>query len=166
LALAALIDKFSPPIGPGDDDEAPTWASVEIGGERLAPPAKLAAFFDAGQLAPVPVVVRICDSSAYADNCRIQVYTAPTHHEHTARVLDAIMDDARGAMSLFRGRALAASADQGLVLEPIELPDVSRSNVVVPEEVWAEIDLNVASVTVHRRLMEQLGLVSCARNSM
>lgn len=158
LALATLIDKFDPPVGPGSEYEPPTWGSVEIGDERLAPPAMLAAFFDAGQLAPVPVVVRICDLSSYADNCRIQVYTAPTDRDHAARVLDAIMDDARGAMSLFRGRALAASSYHGLVLEPVELPDLTRANVVVPEEVWAEMDLNIASVTVHRSLMEQLGL--------
>jgi transitional endoplasmic reticulum ATPase len=157
LALAALIDKFDPPVGPGSDDEPPTWSSVEIGDERVAPPATLATFFDAGQLAPVPVVVRI-ESNAFAEYCRIMVYTAPADRDHAARVLDAIMEDARGAMSLFRGRALAASVEQGLVLEPIELPDVSRANVVVPEEVWTEIDLNVAAMTVHRELMERLGL--------
>jgi transitional endoplasmic reticulum ATPase len=68
------------------------------------------------------------------------------------------MSDADGAKSLFRGRALAASAEQGLTLEPIDLPAVSRSTVVVPDEVWDEIDLNIASVTVHRELMERLGL--------
>ena len=158
LALAAMIDKFDPPMGPGAEDEPPTWGSVEIGDERLAPPSTLAAFFDAGQLAPVPVVVRICGSSIYADACRILVYTAPADRAYAAQVLDGIMDDASGAISLFRGRVLSASEDQGLTLEPVDLPAVTRSNVVVPAEVWAEIDLNIASVTVHRQLMETLGL--------
>jgi hypothetical protein len=158
LALAALIDKFDPPVGPGGDYEPPTWGSVEIGDERLAPPATLATFFEAGQLAPVPVVVRICDTTMFSDDGRIMVYTAPADRDHAARVLDGLMDDARGAMSLFRGRALAASLGHGLVLEPVELPDVSRANVVVPEDVWTEIDLNVAALTVHRDLMERLGL--------
>jgi transitional endoplasmic reticulum ATPase len=157
LALATLIDKFDPPVGPGNHYEPPTWGSVEIGDERIAPPATLATFFEAGQLAPVPVVVRI-ESSAYDQDSRIQVYTAPTDREHAARVLDAIMDDAQGAMSLFRGRALAVSVGQGLVLEPFELPEITRANVVVPEEVWTEIDLNVAAATEHRELMERLGL--------
>lgn len=158
LALAALIDKFDPPVGPGAEDEPPTWGSVEIGDERLAPPSTLAAFFDAGQLAPVPVVVRICGSSIFADASRILVYTAPADRMHAAQALDAIMDDASGAMSLFRGRVLSASEDQGLTLEPVDLPPVTRSSIVVADEVWAEIDLNVASVTVHRQLMEKLGL--------
>ena len=157
LALATLIDKFDPPVGPGNHYEPPTWGSVEIGDERIAPPATLATFFEAGQLAPAPVVVRI-EARAYDQDGRIQVYTAPTDREHAARVLDAIMDDAQGAMSLFRGRALTASVEQGLVLEPFELPEITRANVIVPEGVWAEIDLNVAAVTVHRELMERLGL--------
>ena len=106
----------------------------------------------------MPVVVRICGSSIYADACRILVYTAPADRAYAAQVLDGIMDDASGAISLFRGRVLSASEDQGLTLEPVDLPAVTRSNVVVPAEVWAEIDLNIASVTVHRQLMETLGL--------
>ena len=157
LALAALIDKFDPPLGPGDD-EPPTWGSVEVGDERLTPPAMLAAHFEAGQLAPVPVVVRICDASGFTESCRIQVYTAPEDRPHATQVLDAIMNDADGAKSVFRGRVLAASSNNGLTLEPIELPAVTRANVIIPSEVWAELDLNVASVTVHRQLMEQLGL--------
>jgi ATPase family protein associated with various cellular activities (AAA) len=157
LALAALIDKFDPPIGPGNNDEPPTWGSVEIGDVRIAPPATLAAFFDKDQLAPVPVVVRI-ESNRYGEYCWVEAYTAPTDRDHAAPALDAILEDAHGALSLFRGRALAASVDQGLVFEPVQLPNVTRANVVVPEEVWAEIDLNVAAVTVHRELMERLGL--------
>jgi len=38
-------------------------------------------------------------------------------------------------------------------------------SVVVPEEVWDEIDLNIASVTVHRELMERLGLGVGRRSS-
>jgi transitional endoplasmic reticulum ATPase len=158
LALAALIDKFDPPIGPGAEDEPATWGSVTIGDERLAPPSVLAAFFEAGQLAPAAVVVRICDSSGFSEKSRIQVYVSPADRPHAADVLDAIMDDADGAKSLFRGRVLAASDENGLTLEPIELPALSRADVVVPDDVWAEIDLNVASVTVHRQLMENLGL--------
>ncbi|HTI76914.1 MAG TPA: ATP-binding protein [Mycobacterium sp.] len=157
LAVAALIDKFDPPVGPADD-EPPTWGSVVIGDERLAPPSMLAAYFEAGQLAPVPAMVRICDSSGFTETSRIQVFTAPDDRAHATQVLDAIMADADGAKSIFRGRTLAASSANGLTLDPVELPAVTRASVIVPEEVWAEIDLNVASVTVHRELMEQLGL--------
>lgn len=51
-----------------------------------------------------------------------------------------------------------ATADNGLRLELTELPEVTRDSVIVPDAVWEEIDLSVAAVTVHRELMEQLGL--------
>lgn len=158
LALGRLIDEHCPEIGPADDDEAPTWGSVTFGDQQLAPPSALAAYFPAGQLAPVGVVVRICDSGAYGGSGRILVYSAPEDREHAATVLDAIMSDAEGAKSLFRGKALAATAEMGLAIEFTELAEVTRDDVIVPGEVWAEIDLNVASVTVHRELMERLGL--------
>ncbi|WP_231748645.1 ATP-binding protein [Mycobacterium sp. M26] len=156
LALAAVMDQHHPAIGPGEDDEPPTWGSVEIGGTRLAPPQNLSAYFEADQLAPVPVVVQITDET-FASS-RIQVYARPGEREHATEVLAALMADARGAKNLYRGRALIATANNGLRLELTELPDVTRDSVIVPDAVWDEIDLSVAAVTVHRELMEQLGL--------
>jgi transitional endoplasmic reticulum ATPase len=156
LALAAVIDEHDPTIGPGEDDEPPTWGSVEIGGTHLTPPQNLSAFFEAGQLAPVPVVVRITDETICS--ARLQVYVQPRHRAHATQVLAALVADAEGAKNLYRGRALVASATDGLRLEPTELPAVTRDSVIVPDAVWDEIDLNVAAVTVHRDLMERLGL--------
>ena len=68
------------------------------------------------------------------------------------------MADAEGAKNLFRGSALTATEHNGLVLEVNDLPAVTRSNVIVPESVWSEIDLNVAAVTTQRQLMTKLGL--------
>lgn len=158
LALAALIDRFDPPIGPSDDDEPPTWAHIEIGDKHLAPPARLSAFFTAGQLAPAPVVVRLSSSTLYSDTPRLQVYTTPADRGHAVAVIEAIMTDADGAKNLYRGRALTASENNGLVLEVTDIPTLSRTNVIVPESVWEEIDLNIAALTTHRQLMTQLGL--------
>ncbi|EUA52253.1 ATPase associated with various cellular activities family protein [Mycobacterium xenopi 4042] len=73
-------------------------------------------------------------------------------------MIEAIMADADGAKNLFRGKALTATEHNGLVLEVTDLPAVTRSNVIVPESVWSEIDLNVAAVTTHRELMTNLAL--------
>jgi transitional endoplasmic reticulum ATPase len=158
LAIAALIDRFDPRLGPGDDDEPPTWGHVEIGEQRLAPPAALSAYFAAGELAPAPLVVRLCEYAGFSDGPRLQVYTAPANRAHGVAVIEAIMADADGAKNLFRGKALTATEHNGLVLEVTDLPAVTRSNVIVPESVWSEIDLNVAAVTTHRELMSKLGL--------
>lgn len=61
LVLAELIDRFDPRIGPGDDDEPPTWGYVEVGENRVTPPAALSAYFPAGQPADAPIVVRLCE---------------------------------------------------------------------------------------------------------
>lgn len=156
LALAAVMERHNPPIGPGEDDETPTWGSVEIGGERLTPPQNISAFFTAGELAPVPLVVQITDETLM--DSRLQVYARPGDRAHATDVLAALLADAQGTKNLYRGRALVASANNGLRLELTELPAVSRDSIIVPDAVWAEIDLNVAAVTVHRELMEQLGL--------
>ncbi|HNF06576.1 MAG TPA: ATP-binding protein [Mycobacterium sp.] len=156
LALAAVIDEHDPTIGPGEDDEPPTWGSVEIGGTRLTPPQNLSAFFEAGRLAPVPLVVRITDETIYTSN--LKVYAHPRDRAHATDVLAELVADAEGARNLYRGRAMVASVNNGLRLELTELPQVTRDNVIVPAAVWDEIDLNVAAVTVRRELMQRLGL--------
>ena len=156
LALAAVIDEHDPTIGPGEDDEPPTWGSVEIGGTRLTPPQNLSAFFEAGRLAPVPLVVRITDETIYTSN--LKVYAHPRDRAHATDVLAALVADAEGARNLYRGRAMVASVNNGLRLELTELPQVTRDSVIVPAAVWDEIDLNVAAVTVRRELMQRLGL--------
>jgi transitional endoplasmic reticulum ATPase len=158
LAIAALIDRFGPAIGPGDDDDPPTWGHVKIGDQHLAPPSALSAYFAAGELAPAPLVVRLCETFAYSDGPHLKVYTTPEDRAHAAAVIESIMADAEGAKHLFRGRALTATENNGLVLEVTELPEVTRTNVVVPESVWSEIDLNIAALTIHRELMMTLGL--------
>jgi cell division protease FtsH len=131
---------------------------VEIGEQHLAPPSALSAYFAAGQLAPARLVVRLSETFAFSDGPRLQVYTAAGDRAHGVAVIDAIMADAEGAKNLFRGRALTATENNGLVLEVTELPAVTRANVIVPASVWSEIDLNIAAVTTHRELMTRLGL--------
>ena len=122
------------------------------------PPSALSAYFAAGKLAPVPLVVRLSEESSFSGRPRLQVYTTPADRAHGVAVIEAIMADAEGAKNLFRGSALTATEHNGLVLEVNDLPAVTRSNVIVPESVWSEIDLNVAAVTTQRQLMTKLGL--------
>ncbi len=68
------------------------------------------------------------------------------------------MVDAEGAKNLFRGRALSAAEDRGLVLSVTDRPTARRDEVIVPDAVWEEIDLNIAAVTTRRALMTKLGL--------
>lgn len=158
LAIAGLIDRFDPPIGPGDESCPPTWRRVEVGDKRLTPPAELSVFFEKGQLADAPVVVRLTEEFSFRESPQLMVYGAPRDRAHVESVMDAIVADSEGAMNLFRGRALKASSNNGLVIDVVDLPQIAREDVVVPDEVWREIDLNVASVTSRRDAMLRLGL--------
>ena len=158
LAIAALIERFDPLIGPGDDDEPPTWGHVRVGEQHLAPPVALSLYLAAGQVAPAPIVIRLGDSFVFGDGPRLQAYASPAARSHAAAVIETIMADADGAMNLFRGRALSATEDNGLILEIVDLPALTRADVVVPEQVWQEVDLNVAAVGSRRALMTRLGL--------
>jgi len=158
LALGALIDQFTPTLGPGDDEEPPTWGHVRVGDQELAPPAALAAYFPAGQLATAPVVVRICEHHGFTDGPRLMVYSRPQDRGDARSVLEAIIADAEGARNVFRGRALLATDRDGLVLEVTDPPAQHRSKVIVPQNVWSEIDLNIAALTHRRTLMSTLGL--------
>lgn len=150
LVLADLIDRFDPVIGPGDDDQPPTWAQVKIGDDQLAPPSALSAYFPAGQLADIPVVVRLCEYYSFSDGPRLQAYTAPADRDHALAVIEQIISDAEGAKNLFRGRALGATEDNGLILTITDLPVIGRDSVIVADAVWSEIDLNIAAVTTRR----------------
>lgn len=63
------------------------------------------------------------------------------------------MADADGAKNLFRGQTLTATDRSGLVLDATDPPTLTRASVIVPQSVWAEIDLNIAALTTQRDLM-------------
>lgn len=159
LVLADLIDRFDPAIGPGDDDQPPTWGHVKIGEDELAAPSALSVYFPAAEIAPAPVVVRLCENHSFDGGPRLLVFTLAEDRAHGVAVIERIISESEGARNLFRGRALAASSNHGtLVLEVVESIVVARDDVIVPASVWSEIDLNVAAVTSRRELMTELGL--------
>ncbi len=61
-------------------------------------------------------------------------------------VLDRLADRAN-QLNPYRGRAVRATYTAGLTLTVIELPGtVTRNNVIVANQVWAEVDLGVRAV--------------------
>ncbi len=156
-ALADVIELHTPAIGPGDGTETPAWSRVDIDGRTLSLPKTLSAFFPAGSLADADVVVRLRDRSCYG-GASLTAYTRPEHRDAARRVVDAIVSAARTDKNVLRGRCLRARSDEGLVLEIADLASDGRASLVVPQDVWDEIDANVASVTSRAELMRSLGL--------
>ncbi|ETZ32895.1 ATP-binding protein [Mycobacterium intracellulare subsp. chimaera] len=70
----------------------------------------------------------------------------PDHQDRARVVLDRLADRAN-QLNPYRGRAVRATYTAGLTLTVIELPGtVTRNNVIVANQVWAEVDLGVRAV--------------------
>lgn len=160
LVVGELIDKYSPEIGAGPYDRPPKWKNYEVGTDEVVVPANLTAVFAAGTVAPVTLAIQIDASLTYSPgDSEIIILAGPGQTgEVTSLVSDLrTMIDARNPL---RGRTLLASAGNGLVLSVIDTPVTKRADVIVPSDVWAEIDLAVSAVTCRRDLLREAGFSS------
>jgi DNA-binding Lrp family transcriptional regulator len=91
------------------------------------------------------VVVGIESRASFSSPAEVGVFAAPDAQTEARAVLDLL--SARAVeLNPYRGRILRASDQGGLSLSVIELPQLTRENVIVPERVWAEIDLGLTAV--------------------
>jgi cell division protease FtsH len=125
-----------------DDEDPPTWERLVVDGVVEMIPAKVAVAFPAATVAPVPIVVLL--EERYGDR-KLAVWTARRAAEHGDAVLHDLLSRARGADNPFRGRVLEAAVEmnRGLVFRAPEPPVAERSRLVLPDALWADIDLNV-----------------------
>ncbi len=79
-------------------------------------------------------------------SAEVSVCVTPDHQDRARVVLDRLADSAN-QLNPYRGRAVRATYTAGLTLTVIELPGtVTRNNVIVANQVWAEVDLGVRAV--------------------
>ncbi|MBJ8343170.1 ATP-binding protein [Antrihabitans sp. YC2-6] len=160
LATAAtiveLIELHHPAVGPGDDSDPPEWRRLEIDDVSFSLPKTLSLFFPAHTLGSAATVVRLIGADVYRGPA-LFVYAAPPDREIARAVFDSITATAK-TKNLLRGRALLASCNDGLQLDITELAPRDRASLCVPQQVWDEIDVNVASLTSRAELMRELGL--------
>jgi cell division protease FtsH len=157
LAVAELIAEHDPEIGPAMHADAPSWTTTQIGGDRLRHPLALRAYFPAGSIADQDCIIVLY---ARPNNGRptVTALARPEHQDGARAVLDRL--SARAAeLNPHRGRVLRAGIAGGLTLEVITLPaTLSRSTVVVPPQVWDEVDLGVRAVRDEYALLNRHGL--------
>lgn len=156
--LADDMSTWNPPVGPAEDSCPPTWERTEIDGTSVSLPKELAVFFVGGSFAPIDVVVCLREASFMNDEFELRIYTRTVDAEAGRALLAQTMTAARGPRNFFRGRVLQATAKPVLGLAIVDLPRQDRSNLVLPAEVWNELDTNIAAVTTRADLMRQLGL--------
>lgn len=159
--LTELVDTHRPELGPGVDDEGPAkWERCELGEDHRTFLSHASVHFRAGTLCEVDVVIRLSDAKeTYPEINELQVVTRPPDKEAAADQLTLLLGRAREEFQLLRGRFLEADEQQGAVALTVQAtPTDTRDEVIVPDEVWDEIDLNLAVLTTRRDLMRKLRL--------
>jgi DNA-binding Lrp family transcriptional regulator len=161
LALAEWIDEHAEvcEIGPGEYTHPPKWTQTEIGGERYRHPLSLRVHFPAGTLLDdTGCVISIEARESVLHSPEVSAHVTPHAQTHARTVLDRLAERAN-QLNPYRGRAVRATHTRGLGLTVIELPStVTRETVIVPGQVWAEVDLGVAAVRDRYRLLNAHGL--------
>jgi hypothetical protein len=156
LATAQWMTQHNPEMGPGNYGNPPRWDHAEIGTDTLHYPADMVMYFPAGSLdAHADLALKLYSPSSGTPFA--EVYARPADRDVARAALDKLSALAHD-LNPFRGRVLRATSDMGLSFEVITLPDVNRTNVVVSEQIWAELDLNISAVTEHHELLNNLGL--------
>jgi len=162
MALAEWITKHGAEVGPGERG-APCWTETAIGDQAYRHPLALRAFFAPGTLADVGCVIGLeARGKGYGNSPEVTVFVRPEHQGAAVTVLDRLAQRA-SELNPYRGRVLRASYAFGLALSVVDLPaTLTRSTVVVPQQVWQEIDLGIASVRDQYALLNAHGL-GCRR---
>lgn len=156
--LGELIEQYDPLVGPGEGSDPPSWQRVKVDGDLISVPHTLSAHFAAGTIAKGSTVVRIGIGSYLDDRLVLRAYANGGAADDAQAVVDSIMSHARGERNFLRGKVLLASFDNGLKFDVTELPKLDRTSLVLPQEVWHELDTNIASLTSRAALMRELGL--------
>lgn len=160
-AVGELIDAHDPETGPGDHTYPPSWTETAVHEKVYRHPQYLRIAFPAGTLLDVACVVRLdARPGSYGNPPDAAVYIGREHQEAARTVLDRLSERAK-ELNPYRGKALRATYDRGLAIDVIELPaSPSRKNVVVADNVWAEIDLGITAVRDRHELLNAHGLGS------
>lgn len=144
-------------VGSPGDGLPPTWSQFDIGpDEKVAVPGRLVAFFPAGTLAAEPLCVAIDDRHWQREFAILSSQLAKDVAEKT---LEAFRARLKTRENPLRGRVLEACVNDGCVRISVSAVISSeRSGLILPDEIWAEVDVFLASATSRRDLLKSLGL--------
>lgn len=144
-------------IGSPGDGLPPTWTQLDLGiDEKLVVPGRLVAFFPADTLASVPLCVAIDDRSWQRE---FSILSSTAHKAEAERVLADLQRRLKTSENPLRGRVLEARIDDGcLRIGASRALANERADLILPAEVWREVDMFLASATERRELLRSLGL--------
>jgi predicted AAA+ superfamily ATPase len=158
-AFAADLVRHPPDVVTGlRTDESPTWERITVADGPRTVPTGLVAAFSAGTIADTPMVVSIDTQTEW--KAREVVIRVPRDGAADAeRYVRNLVGRARGPENYLRGRCVEVdSLGSVLQIRPVSTPKASRADVIVPDDVWNEIDLNVSALFHRREVLKDLGL--------
>ncbi|MFM7183332.1 MAG: AAA family ATPase [Planctomycetota bacterium] len=144
-------------IGSPGDDLPPTWSQLDVGpDEKLAVPSRLVAFFPAGTLAAAPLCVTIDDRHWQRE---FAILSTQADKEAAEKTLEAFRARLKSPENPLRGRVLDACVNDGCVrISASAAISGARSGLILPADIWREVDVFLASATSRRDLLKSLGL--------
>lgn len=167
IALTEWIDQYADDciVGPGYRNEPPEWTQTDVGDAHYQHALCLRAYFPPGTvLDAAGAVVSIQAVATSLNKAQVSVFVTPNNQNHARGLLDRLSTRAK-ELNPFRGRVVRASVvtdgflTKGGAWTVIDLPPVaSRENIVVPEDVWYEIDLAITAVRDHHSMLSAHGL--------
>ncbi|NCY02008.1 MAG: ATP-binding protein [Planctomycetia bacterium] len=144
-------------VGSPGDGLPPSWSHLDLGpDDTIAVPGRLVAFFPAGTLAGEPVCVLIDDRHWARE---FAVLSAAAAKPAAEGVLERFCDRLKTAENPLRGRVLEATVAEGsLKLGITPARTTPREGLILPDAIWAEVDVFLAAATSRRELLRRLGL--------
>lgn len=163
LAALALADDLAahPPVRliGEDQEEPPRWERLELGDDSPRIPLALAGAFEAGTIAAVDLVVGVGPDWQH-EGFRFSVFSRSGDADAGQAYLDDLLVRGRTGTNPYRNRVLEAGFQPpfGLVFRGAELAASARADLVLPDEVWQEIDGNVHGLFAARDRLAAAGL--------
>ena len=144
-------------VGSPGDGLPPTWSQLDVGpDEKIAVPGRLITFFPKGTLASEPLCVLIDDRHWQREFAMLSSHAAKPVAEAT---LKAFRNRLKTDENPLRGRVLEACVTDSCVRITVS-PQIAseRAGLILPDELWTEVDVFLASATSRRDLLKSLGL--------
>lgn len=138
----------------------PRWDRFELADRVELVPGWATIFWDAGTVSDVPLVVQTWDDDRSGAQT-VLVFSQADHDEAAKAYLDDLIARAKGSESPYRGRLLKASwAMWGVQLDVLTDPVDTREHLILPDEVWNALDLNVHRMFARMDAFRSAGLGS------
>jgi hypothetical protein len=161
LALAEDLERHPPVATIGEDtEEPPRWERLDLGDSQPRVPVALAAACAADTLAPVPLVIAV-ERNWRDGGFHLVVYSRREDAPAGRAYLDDLTTRSHTGANPYRGRILEAGETNGMGLTfSVLTPQAStRDDIVLPDDVWAAIDLNVHGLYAAAERLGAAGLV-------